>query len=63
MYRVTVDMTFDDPAERDKVYSTALKARGKASKKAAGRIERHTCNHDNGKPCTDQAIESWEAQA
>jgi len=61
MYRVTIDMTFEEAADRDKLYDEAVKVRAKVSRKASGRVERHTCNHDKSQPCVDQEVTAWEA--
>lgn len=59
LHYVEARMRFDNQKDRDDVYDALDTESAKTSQNMSGHIEKHTCEHDDGKGCTGQTKKVW----
>jgi hypothetical protein len=58
-FRVSCTYRLEKEADGDEIYEYLGKKKEKARLDKPGHVEKHTCEHDEGKPCHKQIVEKW----
>jgi len=58
-FRVSCTYRLTKLADRDEIETYLKGKKAKARVDKPGHIEKHTCEHDTGKPCVEQVVDIW----